>query len=231
MGFELHFSDFHVTDAHVGTPNQVVQLHFELHNTGDRALPANGAYVAISGYGGDRIAEGAHWVHEEIAAGSSKRFTYDLQCDPGEWSFSLMAFDPNQAWLANTDNVAHTVAGYPGAEHHQPQAETDAKYWLTLAITSIDDIDGGLRVHYAARNDGKVDAPPGTELIARANRDGDFGDRGTQDHVLESPIPVGHTVEGYLTIMIDPGHYDIQLEGATGTNATPTKGEATVKAP
>ena len=119
MAYALSFSDVTVTDAHVGTPEQVVQIHFELRNTGDQPLPANAAYIIGEGNGGDRIAEGSHWVDEEIAA------------------------------------------GYAGAEHRQPQAPEGGAYLLTLAITQFEAVDGGMRVHYAGRDDGTADAPQG----------------------------------------------------------------------
>lgn len=232
MVYALSFSDVTVTDAHVGTPEQVVQIHFVLRNTGDQPLPANAAYIIAEGFGGDRIAEGSHWVDEEIAAGSAKQLMYQLQCDPGEWRFSLMAFRADQAWLADTRDVAHTVGGYAGAEHRQPQAPEGGAYLLTLVITQFEGIDGGVRVHYAARNDGSADAPPGTELIASLRgSDTSSAPGGTQDHVLESAIPVGETIHGYLTVMVDPGQYQVTVEGASGTNATPTYGEVTVPAP
>lgn len=228
---QLQITNVTTKDVHVGTPEQAIEVHYDLENHDTRPLAANGAYVSASGFSQDRIAEGSHWLTDTLAPGGTAHLSLRLQVDPGEWKVDLMVFDPNQRWLANSNSVTHVVPGYSGADHRQAEVASDATYWLELAITDIEDIDGGVRVHYSAKNTGTADAPPGTELLLRATNSATFHSSGTQDHVLETGVAVGHTLNGYLTVMLDPGHFTLEISPGATTHAGQAYGEATLKGP
>jgi hypothetical protein len=224
--FQLEISDLSVTTR----PGERTLISYHLTNKGPQEMPVAGAFVrAVAAARSGALADQSHWYERPLAAGQGEDLVIHLETfiDPGTYGVTLQIADPQGNLITQTEPVVHEVPALPGSA---PTTGTlsDAPYFLQLHIMEVTNVAGGLHVHIKAVNSGGADAPPGTELTLSAARASDGVHMATETHPLVNPVPAGSHLDGDLALVLDPGHYRLEIASPDPSRVKPDVTEATV---
>ena len=215
-------SDIAVTLSHVtaeaqtttdGTP--AIVFHYTITNTGTSDIEAGrlqvGLYVLAEGASAEAAAYNLGEVLAAIAAGADHQGHSPVQADPGSWTVWVGITDTTTAQeVATSENTTVQVAG---SVAHAPSFDETQTYQLTVTITQVEHVQGGLfRIHYDLQSDRDVPAGlnvsgnlEGAQAQSAQLYDLTTGLRAGQAHphylTLESDIPAHITA----SITVDPG--------------------------
>jgi len=193
----------------------VLQVGYVLTNTGDEELPA-GTVVEVQVWDESlttMIASQQHAYEHSLHPGPTAHHSIHVETDPGEVVVFVVVNGPESQFTS--DGRACTVPDYPGSRHHE-MVVSDADFFLEVQIIRIEAGSGGLRAFYRLSNTGTAPAPAGTlMLISAVERTSLL--LATQEHPLTEVIHAGTPGrERYLSLVVDPGTWDVTITAADG---------------